>query len=206
VTLTLPYAHLNLRRNPFGEPSRAERAGLAVVELGDLLGFLRGGDRRAVQLVGDSGRGKTTHLLALEAQLGAPYQRVLLEGPAPRFPRAALLLVDELQHLRARARRRLYRRARSLVAGTHEDLTPELTRAGYEVETVCVARRLTPDLLREILARRLEWARRGPGPLPRVSQAACVALVARFGDDVRAIEHLLYERIQGLEGVCDVEV
>ena len=66
-TLNLPFAHLNLRFNPFGEATPEERAKLAVVDIERFAqrlcapGF-------AVQFIGEHGRGKSTHLLALHAR------------------------------------------------------------------------------------------------------------------------------------------
>ena len=206
MALTLPFAHLNPRCNPFGEPTFDERGALAVVDLAPAQAWLTPGQRRALQWIGDSGRGKTTRLLALRHRTGAPYVRVQLERPGPAFPQAPLLLVDELQHLPPRARRRLYRRGAALAIGTHDDLTRELERAGYAVQTVRVVDELSVERLEAMLGRRLEWARRGPGPLPQVPTGACRALLDRFGDDVRAIEHHLYERLQAQEEIGDVEV
>ena len=72
----LPFAHLNLRRNPFGEVAREERPALVVADLEPLLAEIAD-PGRAVQIIGDSGRGKTSLLLALGARLpDACYVRV----------------------------------------------------------------------------------------------------------------------------------
>ena len=60
----LPWAWCNLRRNPFGELSRNERAELAVVDI-DAIADHASEPYHAVQLIGDCGRGKTTRMLAL---------------------------------------------------------------------------------------------------------------------------------------------
>ena len=68
----LPYACINLRRNPFGDLDLAERAELAIVDVASIIARLDN-PRYAVQFVGDKGCGKTTHLLAILQQV--PHQR-----------------------------------------------------------------------------------------------------------------------------------
>jgi hypothetical protein len=62
------YSHLNLRRNPFGEASTEERIPLAVANIEEIRQyFMR--PKTAIQLMGEHGRGKTSHLLALKREL-----------------------------------------------------------------------------------------------------------------------------------------
>ena len=49
--MRLAFSHLNLRVNPFGEPSPADRARLALVDGAELAGG------EILQFLGDSGRG-----------------------------------------------------------------------------------------------------------------------------------------------------
>ena len=191
----LAYAALNLRRNPFGELDLSQRAELAVVELEPYVrrlaepGF-------ALQLMGDKGRGKTTHLLAIGRRFRqAPYFRVPEVG-AVAIPEAPVILADEIQRLGRRQRCRLFHPGRSLALGTHEDFAGELRRAGFVVETVAVAASLDAARLAEIVNRRIEAARRGPGPVPEVSLDVARELLSQFGDDVRRIEWHLYDWIQ----------
>ena len=201
--MQLPFAHLNLRVNPFGEPRVEERAALAVVDLPEL----RAGD--PVQFVGESGHGKTTHLLALLARNpGAVYER-LQEGEdryAARASGAVPLLLDEAQRLRPQLLLRLFSQNRTLALGTHDDLSRFSDRP---LRTVRFAG-LTLARLRAILARRIEWARRGPGPVPVVSDASLQALLDRHASDVRAIEGHLYESFQSLRSPamskCDLSI
>lgn len=170
------FAHLNLRRNPFGELTIEERAALAVVDLDDAAGRLRRGGH-AVQILGPCGYGKTTQLLALRE----------------RVP--GLLCLDEAQFLKR------IPEAPALALATHVDLAPKLR--GYTVETIRLEAP-TVGRLAEIVARRIESSRRGPGPVPGVRRATLEALLARHGGDVRAIEGELYEAFQRLEAVGDV--
>ena len=204
MTLTLPYAHLNLRRNPFGEVPANERAALAVVDVEELASLLARPPFVA-QFVGEAGRGKTTHLLALRSRFpDAPYVHVG-EGERPALPDGPVLFVDETQRLSRFKRRQLFRRGIALAIGTHEDHELELRQLRAPFRTVLVGG-TSIDRLAQIVERRLESARRGPGPIPRIPRASLQALVDRFGDDVRAIEHELYERIQGLDEIADVHV
>ena len=122
-------------------------------------------------------------------------------GLAPGL--AGVFLLDEAQRLRPRDLRRLGTRADlALAFGTHDDLSAIVGRRlrTVRVEVIDVAR------LRAIVDRRLEWARRGPGPVPVVTDAVLATLVARHGTDVRAMEGALYDAVQKLEEPGHVEV
>jgi len=191
MTLALPYSHLNLRWNPFGHTPPEVLARLTVAELDPLVDFLRSG-RRALQFIGEAGRGKSTHLHALTARLpGARYCYVELEGHAD-LRDAQTLVVDEMQRASRALRRQVLASKRPLVLGTHADLTPALVRSGYEVRTVQV-RGLDVQRLTEIYALRLEWARRAAGDLPALEPGHARDLISRHGDDLRSIQSELYE-------------
>jgi hypothetical protein len=196
----LPFANLNLRRNPFGEPPDEERAGLAVVDPGllDRLARSLSEPGFAVQFMGDCGRGKSTHLHALRARFpDAPYV-YFAEGERPQpIPRAPVLFLDETQRLPWRTRHQLFRRGVALALGTHRDHSRELVRAGCRVETVRLTGFPTPTL-RRIIERRIEWARRGPGPVPALGPGSVARLHDRFDGDLRAIEDHLYDVFQTL--------
>jgi hypothetical protein len=204
--MPLAFAHLNLRRNPFGELTDTERAALAVVEIDAEVDWLRT-PRRALQIIGDSGRGKTTHLLAFAARFpGSPLVRVR-DGDPPSIPdEANPLLIDEVQFLPPRLRRRLWTRPTSFVLGTHHELGEELARAEVEVRTLRPAEHLTAERLHRALASRVEAARRAPGPIPTIGERLVIELRSRFGSDLRKAEHFLYDRFQTLPEVTDVQV
>ncbi len=195
--LTLPYAHLNLRFNPFREATRDERAALAVVDIEELVPWLAA-PRRAVQFVAPHGHGKSTHLIALHARFpGAPFIKIF-EGDRAETPDVPLVFIDEIELIRDR--RTLWRRPGSFAFGSHRDLGAELR--GLDVRTIV----LSEPRLREIVERRLEWARRGPGPIPRVTDRTLATLTARHGGDVRAIEAELYDVVQRMREAGDAEV
>ncbi len=191
------FAALNLWRNPFGEVSRDERAGLAEVDLalpspGEVL-----------QIIGEAGHGKSTHLLALAARLyEAEYEYVplgstgLLAVIARRHP----LCLDEAQRVAPRLLRKLLATERTLVLGTHEDLARYSPRP---VRTVRLDQPVTAGKLERMVTRRLNWARREAGPVPTPDADTLAALIDQHRGDVRAIEGALYERYQRWEGPAD---
>lgn len=199
----LAYARLNLRWNPFGELTLDQRAAVAVADVACWADRLRK-PGFALQVLGDSGRGKTTHLLALLAHL--PEAKFIQVPESGRIapPEAATVLVDEAQYLGYRARRCLFRPWRSLALAGQADCTPALVRAGFEVATIRPGE-ANADRLMEISRRRIELARRGAGTVPSLPRATAERLIADHGSDLRAIEHRLYAWIQS-GGGGDVEM
>ncbi len=204
----LAFEHLNLRRNPFGEPERSERGGLADTEPAAVERWVTrlAGPGFALQFLGDSGRGKTTHLLALHRHFPDVPFLYIAEGMRPKLPQGTPLFVDEVQRLGRLRRSRLFRSSRSFAVGTHLDLSAEFRAAGLEVETVVPARALTPDKLKRMFERRVHWARRRPGPVPRISERTVRALIAAHGSNVRAMERDLYAAFQRAQEIEYVEV
>lgn len=199
----LPYAHLNLRHNPFGELSRAELASLAEVDVESIVAKL-GQDRFAVQFVGEKGYGKTTHLLAIRARfLEAGYVHIA-EGEKAVLPGGCPTMIDEAQRLTLWQRFRLFRSAVPLVLGTHRDFSKELRLAGRQVETVEVECGTNARRLCRLLNARIEHVRRGPGAVPCVSLKTAERLRLEHGANIRAMLHQLYVRFQELPEVCDV--
>lgn len=191
-----PWAWCNLGRNPFGEMTREERVCLAVVDVEPIVAQTRH-PRSAIQLIGDAGRGKTTHLLSLHHHLpDSAYVYLPEDSPCPAIPMGNPLLIDEAQRLPRAVRRAVIRSGVPLVLATHRDLASELRRGGYQIITHRIGARLDPRRLRELLNRRVRWCRLGDGPVPELSLADAHDLVARFGSDIRGIEDFLYDRVQ----------
>lgn len=202
---SLPFAHLNLRFNPFGEIPLEHRAELAIVDL-DLIERRLDNRRAAIQFMGDKGHGKTTHLLALMDRFPqAAYVRIP-EYERPPIPVGEPLMVDEVQRLSRWTRFCLFRRNLPLVLGTHQDYAGELKRAGRQVTTIKVGGDLDAGRLQRIVERRIEFARRKKGPVPRLTRTAVRRLMLEFGSDVRGIEGKLYDVFQNLKEPGDVEV
>lgn len=208
-----PFAPLNLTANPFGELTPDDRVAAAVVDIEPWREWLTAGPRRALQFIGDCGRGKTTHLLALAAAMPdsayvylPPHpleQRKLVppywlpsQAPLPEMPPAPVLAIDEAQRLPRALRRQVFARGSMLVLGTHCSLARPLRRAGYEWQSVAVAASTTAEQIQTIMNRRIEQVRLGEGELPLINASQAAELHARFGDDLRAIEGHLYEQFQ----------
>lgn len=194
----LPFAHLNLRVNPFGELPRPERARAACVPA---LECPAGG---VVQVLGAAGRGKSTHLIAWHAQHPGSLYEYVPEGADALASRALppLCFVDEAQRLRRAELARLFESTERLVLASHADLSGRTTRP---MRTL-VLRGMTAERLERMLARRVELARRGPGAVPRFPAATVSALLERFGDDLRTLERHLYDVFQALERPGDVRL
>lgn len=176
--------------------TREERVRLAVVDLNPIAARARD-PRSAVQLIGDAGRGKTTHLLSLHHRLpDSAYVYLPEDEPCPAIPAGNPLLIDEAQRLPRAVRRAVIRSELPLVLATHRDLTSTLRRGGYQVLTRRIGGEPDPRRLRKLLNRRVRWCRLNDGPVPELSQADARDLVARFGSDIRAIEAFLYDRVQ----------
>lgn len=188
-----PFAPLNLRWNPFSEPPDRERAPLAVVDDVDLEGLAArlSTPGLAVQITGDAGRGKSTLLRAIHARFATLPLTYVADGESPRVPRASVVFIDEAQRLAPRVRARIFGRRSSFAITTHVDLADELRARGLEVRSFARGG-LDLERLRRVVSRRTEWARRGPGALPRVDDATLEALLAAHGDDLRAIGDALY--------------
>lgn len=196
VVEILPFAVLNLRWNPFGEVPECDRGALTVPRFDVATEAARLAEPgHAIELVGERGRGKSMHLRALHDRYpDTPVTRID-PGERPPIPEARVVFVDESQQLDGRALRRLLSRRASFVLATHASHAGELRRAGLAFRSVAVGASEGPHL-RAIVARRLEWARRGPGPLPAVADALLESLLSRHGDDARAIEDELYDHFQ----------
>jgi len=157
----------------------------------------------ALQFLGEPGRGKTTHLLALREYFPqAPYLHFREKAEIPQAP---LLFLDDTQWLPASLRKRIFSRQSSFVIGTLIDHSKELIKAGMQHTSVCL-KGVTVDHLGLIIKRRIEWARRGPGPVPGVPESEITRLIQEYNGDTRAILSRLYEEFQALEGITDVKI
>jgi hypothetical protein len=196
VGLMSPYARLGLRRNPFGELTRDERASLAIVDITPWLPALNV-ERTALQFIGDKGHGKTTHLLAIHGSLpSSPYVYLPEDGPLPAIPRLRPLLIDEAQRLGRFARWRVFARGGPLVLGTHRDFSSELQRAGLQVVTIDVSAKQSPERLVQILNARIDRFRLADADSPLISISQARKLQQQFGGDIRAVESYLYDLFQ----------
>ena len=191
---TRAYATLNLRWNPFSEPNQDERAALAV-QMPDFL--LE--PKKAILILGEKGRGKTTHLLALhQKNLNAPYVHLPEFGKQPSIPRSPIIFLDEAQRLPRLTRRFIWQRAKTWVIASHENHTHELEKAGFKVQTIHLTG-LSLDKLEAVIEKRLEWARRSEDQIPRLQTEKLQYLLEQYGDDLRRIEAALYDEYQQMQ-------
>lgn len=204
VNTALPFAHINLCFNPFGELDKTDRSYLAVVNL-DNLPILLNKSGQAIQFVADHGRGKSTHLIALHQQFAqAPYVQ-LHAGSRPSFTASDLCFIDSIENLSFFKRLKVYRKMGSLALTTHRNLSLELSLAGYQVTTISVALTDT-HTLQQVFNRRIEHARRNAGPVPVLDLHHIQKLQKRFSDDIRSMEHYLYNIFQSLTDIHHVKV
>lgn len=198
----------SLRRNPFGELPRGERATLACVDTTETAAFLNAAgdrERRALQLVAGHGRGKSTHLIALHARdfPHAPFSKLHLSDAVPgAVPHERIHFVDSIENLSWLGRRKLYSQCPVLACTTHRDLSRELRRAGYHTHSLRVGIR-SLDELRPIIAARIDAASLPAASLPggsppRPTLTRLEELYQAYGDDVRSIEHALYQDYERL--------
>jgi hypothetical protein len=206
--LGLPFAHLNLRLNPFGAVTPAESAKLAIVNI-DLQQFISRLQKPgfAIQFMGPSGRGKTTHLFALYDHFsGYPYIYVPADAPIPEIPDTPVQFVDEMQRIGRKQRKIILGRPASFVIGSHKNHRREFIKAGLDYEVVRL-QGLSVDRLMKIVERRIERARRSlDKPVPFVGEDSAANLIATYGDDLWAIENHLYDVFQELQEVGEVVV
>ena len=201
--MNLPYAHLNLRKNPFGEMDLSERLEIAISDSEGLANQLQK-PGVTVQFIGGKGTGKTSNLLALKRSFPeAPYVYIG-EGERPTIPGGTLLFLDEAQRLSRWRRGRLFKRNRSFVIGTHIDLAGFLRAAGLEVRTIYPEQGLCKEKLETLFHRRIMRVQRSPGPIPRIKDQTIQDLMTQYGTDIRSMEDDLYERFQSLGGIQDV--
>lgn len=196
VATQMPFARLNLLRNPFGELTREDRVRAAIIDTPRWMQWLSK-PKHAVQMLADCGRGKSTHLLAIASQYPqAAYVYLPEDERCPAIPIGSPLLIDEAQRLPWRRRREAFSRGVPLVLGTHVDLGGPLGRAGYRVQTYHVGQDLSPDRLAVMMNRRIELARLQRGQIPVIDIRDAGCLIQRHGNNIRAIESVLYSRFQ----------
>ena len=193
----MPWSWCNLRRNPFGELTRDERAQLAVVDA-DSIADQVSQNHSALQFIGDCGRGKTTRMLALAGRLPqSSYVYLPEDQPCPAIALGRPILIDEAQRLPRRVRRQVFASGLPLVLATHRDLSGPLRRSGYQVITQRIGDDNTAQHVAKLLNRRIEASCIDPQiAVPTLTLQDAQFLVAKFGDDVRSMESYLYDVVQ----------
>ena len=200
----LPFLYLNLHRNPFGELTVAERTRLAIVECDVALQHLKS-PRSVIQIIGEKGYGKTTHLLALAAQFAENAYVHIPEGQRVALPATGEpLFIDEAQRMTFMQRWQTFRSQRRLILGTHTNFEQTLRRSGRQVLTIAADQFTDASRVQNLLNARIEFTRREAGPIPKITQATAAELFRQFGSDIRSIEHSMYLTFQQLRTIQDV--
>lgn len=206
-TVRQGYLHLNLRFNPFGRLTPREEATVALpaVNAGAYAARLRR-PGTAIQFLGPSGRGKTTHLMALHRYFpDAPYIYIARGAPVPPIPDAPILFLDEMQRVPRRRRRAILAQGASYVVGSHADHRREFANAQLDFATVRLCA-VGPRRLQAILNRRIAFARRDPQrPVPAVTITAAQMLLDRCGADQWAMNNVLYDTFETLDHITALE-
>jgi hypothetical protein len=189
------YAGLNLKWNPFGTLTRAEKQTLIVPRL-DLSPFIERlhRPRYAVQLLATGVSGKTTHLLFLHDHFpGAPYVCLDEQTRHPLVPEAPVLFLDQLQFMPLRRRLALFRRpAASFAIVSHRNHRWEFRLTGLTYDLITLPA-YSAEQLKEVLDRRLTWARRCGGE---------VAVLQRLYDHVERLAAQPEGHLTGGDWLC----
>jgi hypothetical protein len=203
----LPYAHLNLRYNPFGRLTPEEKCSFDAIRI-DLDSYANrlSEPGYALQFLKEGRPGKTTNLLALRRYFpGAPYVFIEAQGVVPDIPQAPVLFIDQMQRIPRARRLEILRRPGSFAIVSHANHEREFRRAKLRYDLIKLSG-LPVDRLCENVEQRIERARRYDDlPVPTVRKTAVAELLSMFGDDLVAIHGYLYDVFQNMTEVCDVE-
>jgi hypothetical protein len=212
-----PFERLGLRGNPFRALTEDEWAALAW--LPPALQAALDEPLPILQVRGESGRGKSSALLALKRELLArgrdPHYLYLPPG-THRLKRSQLsgdpMLLDEIERLPVRVRRRLFRTSLQsmespprLIFSSHDDLTREVERIQPASVASVTVPAVTSEQLMQLLHRRIRAASPS-ADLPVWFAADAVSLLMDlYGDDLRTIERMAYEVFQRLEEAGEIK-
>lgn len=203
------YQPLGLYRNPFGALSPSAAAAAAVVQVGDIVGdIIASLERRnhgdsnqpiAVEVIGRCGRGKTTHLRAIEhAIAGGIYTYIPRWQRHVPIPDAEVMILDEVQRMPRRARRSAFSSGRPLVIGSHWSVARKLKRYGYQVTTFRLGKSSGDIPIEEIIYRRWMLAAIDVDqPISiELDSPSMRFLLRQHGTHVRGMIDYLYERVE----------
>ena len=206
-----PFHALGLQCNPFRALTDEEWGEIALLPE-ELLTL----DPAAhVQVLGERGHGKTSLLMGLAA-LGRRQRKKTAYEYLPagqnkfttRLAGLDLFLLDEAQRLGRGEWGRLLAGALAasaprLVVSSHEDVAPLFASHHLDLRTIHLTA-ASVDLLRAVVQRRLTYFALPGGPGIAITSEAIDYLHQRFGGNLRAAEHLLYEVCQHLPGPGEI--
>lgn len=208
------FEKLGLRSNPFRALTDKEWADIAVLPASVTKALERSGQQ--IQILGAMGRGKSTLLRGLTAQLQERAEKVVYEY-IPLGKRCFLtqirglttFVLDEAQRLWFWEKRRLFGMSRRwntrVIISSHEDLTHHFNHYQLAVTTI-ILDSTDADYVETILSKRLAYfALKEPSPL-QFTPEAIAYLLKCFGSNLRSMEYFLYEVFQRLDKIEPIGV
>ena len=212
-----PFDRLELRGNPFRALTEDEWASLAWLQ--PVLLEALDQPLPILQVLGERGRGKSSALLGIKRELLArgrdPNYFYLPPGVHHLQRNQQIgdpLLLDEIERLPVRNRRRLFRSSLRnpgekprLVFSSHSDLTGEIEKLRPGILTSVSIPTITTGQLAELLHNRIRSAS-ASGDLPVwFEEGAIKLLLETYSDDLRTMERSLYEVFQRLETPGEID-
>lgn len=198
------WQQMDISKNPWGELTPEESLLVSDVDVDSILNLLSR-EAAVIQFVGEKGRGKTTHLKALERHLPAAKFLYVPEIGRVNFPRSETVIIDEAQRFGWWNRRKLARHPGRLILGTHEDLSYLFKAQHRPLETVWVGRLLDSSRLRTILTKRLQCLSHRPSEFD-IDEEFLQDLIRRNGGNIRNMLSELYSVFQKTERFSYVKV
>ncbi|MFZ0548490.1 MAG: hypothetical protein WAM60_23785 [Candidatus Promineifilaceae bacterium] len=199
-----PFFSLGFHCNPFRTLTDEEWAEIAVIPSYVQQKLVVGYEN--LQVLGEKGYGKTTILLSIAAEKRHHGRRIAYEyipedGRTFQTPLDNLddFFLDEAQRLEKKERKRLltHPNAPSLVIASHEDLASLFAAYGRSLTTIKLGQTELAHL-QAVLNRRLAYSSLTEHPPFTFTDEAVQQLWDKFGRNIRATEHYLYEYFQQL--------
>lgn len=205
-----PFHALGFRCNPFRALTKEEWAQVAVLpeELTPILdsNFVH------IQILGETGRGKTTTLLGMAAYFSRQKRRWAYEYLPPGQDKLQtnpkgleVFLLDEFQRLNRRQQQKLLaiisklpESEFQLIMGSHKDLASLFEKYDLPLATISLER-VSPAHLAAILERRLAFFSLDETSGVAFSADAVHYLQKTYGSNLRAMELFLYNVFQDLQ-------
>ncbi|CAA0174247.1 hypothetical protein [Tenacibaculum maritimum] len=156
-------------------------------------------DSLAIEFSGKKGRGKTTHLIALQQKV-PEFPIFLLENKVSvnsvLEDDSEVVFIDGIAHLSFSERHKLFKEKKVVIYTTHFSKKIECMLAKKKLHTIYF-KGISIEILENIVKNRLKVAEREKGSYERVfTQREISLLIKKFGDDYRGIINHLYEKFQ----------
>lgn len=200
-----PFHKLGLRSNPFRTLIAEEWADVAIIPQPIEAAFNQGDN---LLILGKRGRGKSTTLRTLIRRVEWQDKRVAYERlPFGTWRYQTNISVldafapDEIQRLALWEWSALLARVRDgmrLIMGSHRNDRWLFQLAGIPLTVFHLDRLNTPQHLQHVLQRRIEYFALDGVPLVTLDNSAVNYLYQQYRDNMRAIEHFLYDVFQQL--------